>query len=166
MMMVCRGLWASELLATEHTEYTEHTETAKMRQLLHEDLTKQVIGVFYQVHYELGFGFSESVYSGAMACALGDSGIVTKREVPVTVIFRGREVGSFRADHIVESKVLLELKAGAELPSGAQAQTMNLLRATELEVGLLLHFGRKPSFQRLIYTNDRKLLRAAPCDSV
>lgn len=128
------------------------------RQLLHKELTKEILGTFFQVHYELGYGFSESVYSKAMAYALEDAGLRTRREVPTVVHFRGREVGRFRADHIVEAKVLLELKVGIALPQGTTAQALNLLRASKIEVGLVLHFGLKPKFQRLIYTNDRKLL--------
>ena len=126
--------------------------------LLHKELTKEILATFFQVHYELGYGFNESVYSKAMAYALEDVGIKTKREVPTIVHFRGREVGRFRADHVVETSVLLELKVGIGLPEGTTAQVLNLLRASKIEVGLILHFGLKPKFQRLIYTNDRKLL--------
>jgi GxxExxY protein len=128
------------------------------RPLLHGELTKQIIAAFYQVHYELGYGFAESVYSRAMAYALEDLGLPTRREVPIVVYFRGREVGDFRADHVVEAAVLLELKAGPTLPEGAAAQVLNLLRATNIEVGLLLHFGVKPNFERFVYANGRKLI--------
>lgn len=128
--------------------------------LLHRELTSQIIGVFFQVHRELGFGFLESIYSPAMACALMDAGLRVEREVPLAVHFRGLRLGTFRADIIVESMILLELKASPELASTAEPQLLNYLRATDLEVGLLLHFGPKARFRRLIYTNDRKLFRA------
>jgi GxxExxY protein len=135
-----------------------HGNAKSGRHLLHGGLTEKILATFFQVHYELGHGFAESVYSAAMACALSDAGLDTRREVPTIVHFRGREVGLFRADHIVESRVLLELKAGAVVPEGATSQVLNLLRATNIEVALLLHFGLKPRFERLVYTNDRKIL--------
>jgi len=93
-----------------------------------------------------------------MEVALRDDGLRVAREVPVSVHFRGRRVGTFRADMIVESVVLLEFKAGARLDPMAESQLLNYLRATRLEVGLILHFGAKASFRRRIVTNDRKLI--------
>jgi GxxExxY protein len=126
--------------------------------LLHGALTERILGVFFQVHFELGFGLAESVYSNAMTCALMDAGLTVEREVPITVFFRGIQVGSFRADQIVESAVLLELKATRVLEQSSESQVINYLRATRLEVALVLHFGDRPRFKRLIFTNDRKLL--------
>ena len=128
-------------------------------EMLHKDVTKRVLGEFFQVHYELGVGYLESIYSAAMACALIGAGLNVDREVPIAVHFRGTRIGSFRADLIVESCVLVEVKCGAQLHPHAEAQLLNYLRSTELEVGLLLHFGEKPSFKRLVYSNERKLLR-------
>ena len=129
----------------------------KAHPLLHGELTDRVLDVFYQVHYELGFGYAESVYSNAFAIALMDMGMTVEREVPTTVFFRGAQVGSFRADQVVNSAVLLELKAGRALDPSVETQVLNYLRCTRLEVGLVLHFGEKPRFRRLIFTNDRKL---------
>ena len=126
--------------------------------LLHGQLTDRIIGVFFQVHRELGPGFVESVYSKAMEIALTDAGLRVEREVPILVYFRGKLVGSFRADMIVESLVLLELKVGEQLDPNCETQTLNYLRATRLELALILHFGSKPKFKRLILTNDQKLL--------
>jgi GxxExxY protein len=126
--------------------------------LLHGQLTDRIIGVFFQVHRELGPGFVESVYSKAMEIALTDAGLRVEREVPILVYFRGQLVGSFRADMIVESLVLLELKVGERLDPNCETQTLNYLRATRLELALILHFGPKPKFKRLILTNDQKLL--------
>lgn len=134
------------------------TESSNERSLLHGAMTKQILGVFYQVHRELGFGFLESIYAGGMACALSDAGLSVRREVPIEVFFRGRRLGRFKADLVVESSVLLEIKASALLDPNAEVQLLNYLRASRVEVGLLLHFGPKPSFKRLIYTNERKLL--------
>jgi GxxExxY protein len=124
--------------------------------LLHEELTGHIRGHFVQVHYELGYGFPESVYSASLAAALLEDGFAVEREVPIAVNFRGLRVGSFRADLVVESKVLIELKTGARLDPTAEAQVLNYLKATKIEVGLLLFFGPSPRFKRFILTNDRK----------
>jgi GxxExxY protein len=92
-----------------------------------------------------------------MECALVEDGLEVERETPVAVYFRGQTVGTFRADLVVESVVLLEFKAGARFDPTAEAQLLNYLRATRLEVGLILHFGVRASFRRRIVTNDRKL---------
>jgi GxxExxY protein len=118
-----------------------------------------VIETFFQVYNELGWGFLESVYSASMACALVQAGAFVEREVPVAVHFRGTRVGNFRADLIVESVVLVEVKCSERLAPTWEAQLLNYLRSTELEVGLLLHFGPKPDFKRLVYSNERKLIR-------
>ncbi|MEP6493204.1 MAG: GxxExxY protein [bacterium] len=126
--------------------------------LLYGDLTERIIGVFYQVHWELGPGFLESIYARATQIALDEAGLRVQREILVAVYFRGRQIGTFRPDMIVESVILLEFKAGAHLDPDAEGQVVNYLKVTRLEVGLCLHFGPKPSFRRFIQTNDRKLL--------
>ncbi len=124
--------------------------------LKHRDLTQRIIGVFFDVYNELGHGFLESVYERSFQLALSDSGlhVLTKIEVPVW--FRGKQVGDFEADMLVERCVLIELKAGRALDSAHEAQLLNYLRATEIEVGLLFGFGIKPEFKRLAYDNRRK----------
>src|SRR5215217_378852 len=101
--------------------------------LLHGEITQRIIGTFFEVHWELGFGFLESVYRNGMKYALADAGIQSECEVPLEVHFRGRQVGMFRADMIVESKVLVEFKASERLDPGCEAQIVNYLRATRLE---------------------------------
>jgi GxxExxY protein len=128
-----------------------------MSQLLHKEITDRILGSFFQVHTELGSGYLESVYAKAMECALVEDGLEVERETPVAVYFRGQTVRTFRADLVVESVVLLEFKAGARFDPTAEAQLLNYLRATRLEVGLILHFGVRASFRRRIVTNDRKL---------
>jgi GxxExxY protein len=112
--------------------------------------------VFYEVYNELGCGFLESVYEKAMAIALGAAGLRVSRQVGIEVWFRGQSVGDFRADEIVEDAVLLELKAARAIEPSHEAQLLNYLRATELEVGLILNFGPKPEFRRLVFANERK----------
>lgn len=134
--------------------------------LKHSELTEKIIGVFYDVFNELGHGFLESTYAEALVVALEESGLSAAREVPVPVWFRGRKVGQYYADLIVEGVVLLELKATRALESAHEAQLLHYLRATEVEVGLLLNFGLRPQFRRLLFDNERKNIRVDPCESV
>lgn len=124
--------------------------------MLHEDLTAPLIGAFYDVHRELGHGFLESVYERAMVVALSRRGIPVERQVPVTVRYGGHVVGEFCADLLLENRVLVELKTCRTLEPIHEAQVINYLRATLIEVGLLLHFAPKPVFRRFVLSNDRK----------
>ena len=128
------------------------------RELLHGKLTAQIIGAFLQVHCELPGRYLESVYANAMEIALRELGLHVEREVSLAVYFRGHRVGNFRADMLVEKVVLLEYKAGDLLDPNWEAQLLNNLSVTRLEVGLTLFFGPKPIVKRRIFTNDRKLL--------
>ncbi len=119
----------------------------------HKEITEKIIGVFYEVYNELGHGFLESVYEKSMEVALSSMGLKVCCQIEIPVSFRGRCVGIFTADMLVENCVLLELKAARALDSSHHAQLLNYLRATEIEVGLLLNFGLKPDFKRLIFDN-------------
>jgi GxxExxY protein len=134
--------------------------------LKHSELTDKIIGVFYDVYNELGQGFLESTYAEALLIALEESGLSAAREVPVPVWFRNRKVGQYYADVVVEGLILLELKAARSLESAHEAQLLHYLRATEVEVGLLLNFGLRPQFRRLLIDNERKKIRGNPCESV
>jgi len=134
--------------------------------LLYQDLTEKIIGTFYSVYNELGHGFAESVYEQSMLLALSDAGMLVARQVPINVFFRGHQVGTFRADMLVEDAVLLELKATFALDKAHEAQLLNYLRATDIEVGLLLNFGDRAQFKRLLFNNNRKKLREHPSVSV
>jgi GxxExxY protein len=134
--------------------------------LMHSDLTEKIIGVFYDVDNELGHGLLESTYAEALTVALEEIGLGAAREVPVPVWFRGRKVGQYYADLIVDGVVLLELKAARTLESAHEAQLLHYLRATDIEVGLLLNFGLRPQFRRLLFDNARKKIRENPCESV
>jgi GxxExxY protein len=124
--------------------------------LKHRDLTQKIIGVFYEVYNELGHGFLESVYEGAFEIALASKGLQVLRQIEVPVWFRGKKIGDFTADMLVDKCVLLELKAGRALDPAHEAQLLNYLRATEIEVGMLFSFGLKPEFKRLAFDNARK----------
>ncbi|NTV42213.1 MAG: GxxExxY protein [Syntrophobacteraceae bacterium] len=123
--------------------------------LKHKDLTDGILKVFYDVYNELGFGFLESVYENALAIALREAGLDVEQQIPVPVYFRGRLVGDFRCDLLVQGKVILELKAARDIAAEHVAQTLNYLRATAIEVALILNFGERPSFKRLVFDNDR-----------
>jgi GxxExxY protein len=131
--------------------------------LKHGDLTDRIIGVFYDVYNELGYGFLESVYRESMRLALVDAGLRVGVEVPIPVSFKGHLVGQFKADMVVENSVLLELKSARLLDKSHEAQLLHYLKATEIEVGLLLNFGVRPQFRRLLFDNERKKIRENPC---
>jgi GxxExxY protein len=124
--------------------------------LKHRDLTQRIIGVFYDVYNELGHGFLESVYEAAFEMALVSKGMNVLTQIEVPVWFRGKKIGDFSADMLVEKTVLLELKGGSKLNPAHEAQLLNYLRATEIEVGILFSFGLKPEFKRMAYNNTRK----------
>ncbi|MGH9634325.1 MAG: GxxExxY protein [Candidatus Angelobacter sp.] len=131
--------------------------------LLYSELTEQILGVYYDVYNEIGHGFLESVYANCMAIALTEARLDVQRELPIPVWFRTQQVGQFRADLLVNQRVLLELKAVQALDRSHEAQILNYLRATELEVGLILDFGgTKPQFRRLVFENEKKKIRAHP----
>ena len=110
--------------------------------LLHEDLTGRIIEACYEVANELGFGFLESVYEKALKIALEEKGLRVKQRAPIQVVFRGKPVGVFYADLLVEDKVILELKTVAALAAEHKAQLINYLKASGFEVGLLINFGK------------------------
>ena len=123
---------------------------------LHAGLTRKIIGVYYSVYNELGFGFLESVYQESMSFALLEAGLRCARETVVPVAFRGRLVGEFRPDLVVENAVVVELKACRSLVPAHNAQVINYLRATPYEVGLLLNFGPEPRVRRFVFAATRK----------
>jgi GxxExxY protein len=121
--------------------------------LIDAELTRRVIGAFYEVYNALGHGFLESVYSGTLARELTRRGVAIEREVGVDVRYKGEVVGVVRADMLVESRLVLEIKATAALGPADRRQLLNYLRCTGLELGLLLGFGHRAVFQRVIATN-------------
>ncbi|MEK6321290.1 MAG: GxxExxY protein [Acidobacteriota bacterium] len=124
--------------------------------LKNENLTGQILKAFYKVYNELGYGFLEKVYENALTLELESSGLRVGRQRPVKVYYLGRQVGYYYADLIFEGLVIIELKCGEALCEAHEAQLLNYLKATDVEVGLLLNFGPKPEFRRKIFTNDKK----------
>lgn len=112
-----------------------------MFRMLYSELTERIIGCAFAVSNELGAGFLEAVYESALAIALEDTGIRVQRQAQIEVYFRGRPVGVFYADLLVEGKVIVELKAVPKVAPQHEAQIINYLAATGIEVGLLINFG-------------------------
>lgn len=129
--------------------------------LIDEDLTDRVLGVFYDVYNELGPGFIESVYENAMALALREAGLGAAQQAALTVCFRGKVVGEFRADILVEGRLVLELKAVSQLNAIHEVQLVNYLKASQHQVGLLLNFGPSPQFKRRVYEQLMKNPRSS-----
>jgi GxxExxY protein len=131
-----------------------------------DDLTQKIIGVFYDVYTELGSGFLESVYRESMRPALSQAGLMAQTEVPIPVTFRGELVGISRADLIVNDVVLIELKACEALAREHESQTLHYLKATDIEVALLMNFGPIPKFKRLVMNNEFKTSSSRSVPSV
>jgi GxxExxY protein len=133
--------------------------------LIDKELTGIVIGAFYTVYNRLGFGFLESVYARALAIVLRRLGLRVEREVPVAVYFEDEIVGRFRIDMLVERRLVLEIKAGRSLAPTDRNQLLNCLRSSNLELGLLLHFGPRPAFKRVVAENHKRMNPAVPASS-
>lgn len=139
---------------------SQHGETAHVggsgsgtaMELLHGDITGEIISAFYAVYNDLGFGFLESVYVRALAIELFQRRMNVAREVPVTVYYKGVTVGTYRADLVVSDTVVVEVKAGDQILDQDRPQLINYLRASNKEVGLLLYFGPKAILRRVIHT--------------
>ena len=121
-----------------------------------QELTEEIIGVFYDVYNELGHGFLESVYEQAMLIALSDAGLHVDRQLPITVHFRGQVVGEFCADIVVNNQVIVEIKAACAIESAYEAQIMHYLRATDMEIGLLMNFGPNRSSNASYMTTNAR----------
>jgi GxxExxY protein len=128
--------------------------------LFEEALSRRVIGAFFDVYNALGYGFLESVYAQALALELTARGLHVAREVSAEVRYEGEVVGAFRIDLLVEDRLVLALKATAALTAADRMQLLNYLRASDLEVGLLLHFGPRPAIKRFLATNEARAVRS------
>ncbi len=125
--------------------------------LKHEDLTGAIRDCAYHVYHELGTGFLERVYENALAVELEMRKINDHQQHPVTVHYRGRTVGEYVVDLLIEDKIVVELKAVSNLDDVHFAQLFNYLKATRYEVGLLINFGPRFSFRRRIYNNNKSV---------
>ena len=126
--------------------------------MLEQKLSNQVIQCYYKVYNTLGYGFLEKVYENALYLELLNNGISCKRQCQVKVFYNEVIVGEYFADIIVENRIILELKAAESLALEHEYQLINYLKATKIEIGILLNFGKEPKFVRKIFTNDRKVI--------
>ena len=122
----------------------------------YKEITDIILRSFYEAYNELGDGFLESVYENALYIVLTGYGLCVEKQKDIPVFFRSKVIGDFKTDLIVNEKVIVELKAVRTLNPAHEAQLINYLKATNIEVGLLLNFGRKPEFKRFVYDNKRK----------
>jgi len=130
--------------------------SAQNGSLIEEALTRSIIGAFYTVYRVLGFGFLEHIYSAAMERELIRRGHRVAREVLVPVYYLGDLIGYQRLDMLVDDRVIVENKATERLSPISEPQLYSYLRGTDLEVGLLLHFGPTPKFRRLVHSKRHK----------
>jgi GxxExxY protein len=129
-------------------------ERGSMINLKHGQLTQAIIGAAFEVHRVLGHGFLEKVYQRAMQVELQQQGLQVDAEFPIRVTYKGSDVGDYAADLFVERKVLVELKVAKEYNPKDEPQILNELKATGVEVGLLINFGAdKVEFKRLVFTD-------------
>ena len=122
----------------------------------HSDLSDKIIKVFYEIHNELGYGFSERVYQKAFGIALRQIGLKVEEQLPIKIYFRGQEIGEYFADMVVNDVILIELKAVGQIVEEHEAQLLNYLKSTKIEVGYVMNFGKSAVFKRKVFDNERK----------
>ena len=129
--------------------------------MLYEEITGKILKAFYKVYNTLGFGFLEKVYENALVIELMKLGLSVNQQEGIPVYYDGVMVGDYSADILVEEVIILELKAAESMRNEHFAQLTNYLKATDKELGLVLNFGKKPDFKRILFTNDiKQALRA------
>ena len=117
----------------------------------HSDITEKIIGAAYKIYNTLGFGFLEKVYENALAIELKQMEFEVKQQEPIDVFYEGNIVGEYVADIIVAGKVVVEIKAVKELGKIHEVQLVNYLKASKIEVGLLINFGKEIEVKRKIF---------------
>lgn len=122
----------------------------------HQELTEEIIKAAHNVHNELGYGFLEKIYHNAMILELRKMGLEVVCEKPITVYYDGQIVGEYFADIVVAGKVILEIKAVQALNAAHEVQWVNYLKATDIDVGLLLNFGESLGVKRKIFETARR----------
>ena len=125
----------------------------------HSDITAQIIKAFYSVYNQLGYGFLEKVYENSLLIELRKLGLDCIAQYPIEVFYDNTKVGFYIADIIVNNSVIIEAKAGEAICEEHEAQLTNYLRATDIEVGILLNFGKKAKFKRKVFSQEYKNLK-------
>jgi len=126
-------------------------------EFLLKEKTEKIIKSFYETYNVLGYGFLEKVYENALLKELKANGFECESQKKISVNYKGDKVGEYFADILVDNEVILELKATESICEEHEYQLINYLKATNIELGLLLNFGKKPEIRRKIFTNDRKI---------
>lgn len=124
--------------------------------ILYKEITEKIIQAYYKVYNTMGYGFLEKIYENSLAIALRKAGLTVEQQKNIKVYFEAEEVGDYYADLLVENLVIIEVKAAKALAEEHEAQLVNYLKATTIEVGLLLNFGKEPNFKRKIFENRFK----------
>ena len=122
----------------------------------HKELTEEIIKIFYKVYNTLGYGFLEKIYENALMIEFRKAGIPAESQSLIKITYEDEIIGEHAADIVVDNEVIVELKASKKLAEEHHAQLLNYLKATEIEVGLLLNFGPKPEISRKVFDNFRK----------
>jgi GxxExxY protein len=125
-------------------------------ELLHKSLTDKIIRAYFKVYNTLGYGFLEKVYENALFIELRRAGLKVSKQQPIRVYYEGEIAGEYFADLIVENLVIIEVKAAEKIVTEHQYQLQNYLKATSVEVGLLLNFGKEPEYARKVFTKEHK----------
>jgi len=126
----------------------------------HSEVTEQIIKAYYNVYNALGYGFLEKVYENALVIELLSMGLAAIPQKPITVVYKGREIGLYYADILVNDCVIVELKSAQNIAEEHEAQLLNYLKATNIEVGLLLNFGKQAQFKKKVFSNGFKVLKS------
>ncbi|MDN3510705.1 MAG: GxxExxY protein [Candidatus Jettenia sp.] len=129
---------------------------ADYESIKYKDLTEKVINIFYRVYNKLGYGFLEKIYESAMMIELKKEGIPAVSQSPIKVSYENNIIGEYFTDILVDDKVIVEIKAAKGLVIENEAQLLNYLKASNIEVGLLFNFGPKPEIKRKVFDNFRK----------
>jgi len=126
--------------------------------MLHAEITDSILKAFYKVYNTLGYGFLEKVYENSMRIELTNMHLIVDQQRNIKVYYDNDQVGDYYADLLVNGLIIVELKATENTCEEHEAQLLNYLKATNIEVGLLLNFGKEPQFRRKYFTNDKKKL--------
>ena len=129
-------------------------------ELLHRDLTKRVIGIFYDTYNELGYGFPEFACRAAFAIALAADGLDVRQEVPLPVVFRGRRIASFRADMVINDLLIIEVKVRPHIDGADRTQMLHYLKSSGKSLGLVVNFGPHPEYKRVVFDTARNIGKA------
>ena len=133
-----------------------------MEEFLHKEITSKIIQAFYKVYNTLGYGFLEKVYENAMRIEISKSGLHVEQQKNIKVFYESEQVGDYYADLLIENLIIVELKAAETICDEHETQLLNYLKATDIEVGLLINFGKKAEIKRKIFLNKNKKLTSDP----